>query len=77
MNATLDRIIDDAMKLSAEEREELVTRLVRASEELPPMDPVVQAEAFRRLEEVKAGKSRLGSHDEMMARLRRKFPACS
>lgn len=77
MNATLEQITTDALQLSLEEREELMARLVSASDDLPPMDPKVCAEALRRLEELKAGKARLVSHDEMMERLRKKFPACS
>lgn len=74
MSAKLDEITDAALRLSWQDREELIERLTRANEELPPMDPAVRAEALRRLEELKSGKSKPVSHEVVMERLRKKFP---
>lgn len=77
MNATLEEITDQALQLPAEERELLIERLVLASGELPPMDPAVEAEALRRLAELEAGTAKPVSHEDVMRRLREKFPRCA
>lgn len=77
MSTILEELTDKAMLLPVEEREMLIDRLIQANGDLPPMEVEVQAEALRRLEELESGQAQPQSHEEVMRRLRAKFPSCA
>jgi len=71
---SLDEIEAAAARLSADEREELIQRLIELEN---PADPEVEAawddEIARRLEEVRSGKVQCLDGDEVMREMRERF----
>ena len=55
MNATLETVEAAAMQLSAEERAELIERLIDTVVPAPPLHPAWEAEIARRVAEMDAG----------------------
>lgn len=55
MNATLETIEAAALQLSAEERAELIERLIDTVIPAPPLHPAWEAEIARRVAEMDAG----------------------
>ncbi len=71
---SLDQIEAAAARLSADEREELIQRLIELEN---PADPEVEAawddEIARRLEEVRSGKVQCIPYEEVMAEMQARF----
>ena len=71
---SLDEIEAAAARLSADEREELLQRLIELEN---PADPEVEAawdgEIARRLEEVRSGKVQCIPYEEVMAEMQARF----
>lgn len=71
---SLDEIEAAAARLSADEREELIQRLIELEN---PADPEVEAawddEIARRLEEVRSGKVQCIPYEEVMAEMQARF----
>lgn len=71
---SVDEIEAAAAQLSADEREELIQRLIELEN---PADPEVEAawedEIARRLEEVRSGKVQCLDGDEVMREMRERF----
>jgi putative addiction module component (TIGR02574 family) len=55
MSATLETVEAAALQLSAEERAELIERLIDTVLPAPPLHPAWEAEIARRLDEMDAG----------------------
>ena len=73
MNATLQKIAQEALQLAAAQRAELADFLVESLDSLPP-DEIQQLwadEAQRRLAEVRAGNVKTLSGEEVLAEARR------
>jgi len=56
MSATLETVEAAALQLSAEERAELIERLIDTVLPPPPLHPAWEAEIARRIEEMDAGR---------------------
>ena len=71
---SVEALIEQALKLSVEEREEIVARLNENLEAQAPMDPAWEAawtkEIDRRIEDIREGRVTLVEADEAFARLR-------
>lgn len=71
---SVEAVIEQAMKRSVEEREEVVARLNENLEAEAPADPAWEAawtkELDRRLEDIREGRVKLVEADEAFARLR-------
>lgn len=72
MTATLQSIEAEALKLSPEERAELIERLI-VSVEPPPLSAAWQAEIERRVSDMDAGRTRFVPADEAFARIDEKL----
>jgi putative addiction module component (TIGR02574 family) len=70
MTEAAEQLLDEAMSLSAEERSELVLRLLAAmGEATPELEAAWVAEARQRLAELDAGLARLSPWYEARARI--------
>lgn len=69
MSATLEAVITQAMKLTPEERAELIETLADSVLPAPPLHPDWAAEIARRVAEMDAGRTRFIPADEAMAAL--------
>ena len=72
MTATLQSIEAEALKLSPEERAELIERLVASVAPLP-LSAAWQAEIERRISDLDAGRAQLIPADEAFARIDEKL----
>lgn len=78
MSEAAQAVLDQAMKLSVEERERLVGQLMRSIDEVPLTDAEAEAldaewapEIRRRVEEIDSGRVRMIPWDEAKAELRK------
>jgi putative addiction module component (TIGR02574 family) len=55
MSTSLDDVTEQALKLTAEERAELIERLAQTARPAPPLHPAWEEEIARRLAEMDAG----------------------
>lgn len=69
MTVSVDAVAKEALKLSAEDREVLVEKLIASLEPSQLLSDEWRAEISRRLADVDAGRGRLVPADEAMARL--------
>ena len=69
MPDSIQVVAEAAMKLSPEEREQLVERLIASLEHGDALHPAWQGEIARRMADLQAGRVRLIPADEAMARL--------
>ena len=69
MSTTVDTVVADAMKLSPEERAELIERLADTVLPAPALHPAWEAEIARRVADMDAGRTRFIPADEAMAQL--------
>jgi putative addiction module component (TIGR02574 family) len=69
MTDTVQAVAEAAMKLSAEDRELLVERLIASLDSGVALHPDWREEIARRLVELQAGRTRFIPADEAMARL--------
>lgn len=72
MTATLQSIEAEALKLSPEERSELIERLI-ASVAPPPLSAAWQAEIERRISDMDAGRAQPIPAEEVFARIDEKL----
>jgi putative addiction module component (TIGR02574 family) len=70
MNTSLETVEAAAMQLSAEERAELIDRLIDTVLPAPPLHPAWEAEIARRVAELDAGTAATVPADEVFAELR-------
>jgi len=70
MPSTLESIESEALKLSPEERAELIERLIDTVVPAPPLHPAWAAEIERRLADMDAGRSKAIPADEVLADMR-------
>jgi putative addiction module component (TIGR02574 family) len=70
MNASLEAVEAAAMKLSAEERAELIERLIDTVLPAPPLRPAWEAEIARRVVEMDAGLVEGIPAEQVFARMR-------
>ena len=70
MPSTLESIESEALKLSPEERAELIERLIDSVVPAPPLHPAWAAEIERRLADMDAGRSKAIPADEVLADMR-------
>ncbi len=70
MSSTLESIESEALKLSPEERAELIERLIDTVVPAPPLHPAWAAEIERRLADMDAGRSKAIPADEVLADMR-------
>ena len=69
---TLDALIQEASKLSAAERAELVEAMIILDGPGLDLTPAQQEDLARRIEEYDSGKARMIPGDEVVARLRKR-----
>jgi putative addiction module component (TIGR02574 family) len=69
MTDTAQALAEAALKLSPEERELLVERLIASLDQGPALHPQWRDEIVRRLADMQAGRTRFIPADEAMARL--------
>ena len=69
MTDSAQALAEAALKLSPEERELLVERLIASLEQGPALHPDWHDEIVRRLADMRAGRTRFIPADEAMARL--------
>jgi putative addiction module component (TIGR02574 family) len=69
MPDSIQAVAEAAMKLSPEEREQLVERLIASLDRGDALHPAWQGEIARRMADLQAGRARLIPADEAMARL--------
>ncbi len=69
MITSVQTIAEEAMKLSAEDREALVEKLIASLEPAEPLHPAWREEIARRVADMEAGRTRFIPADEAMARL--------
>lgn len=69
MPATVQSVAEAALKLSPEDREALVERLIASLEPADALHPAWREEITRRVAEMQAGRAHLIPADEAMARL--------
>jgi putative addiction module component (TIGR02574 family) len=69
MTPTLEAVIAEALKLTPEERTELIETLADTVLPAPPLHPDWQAEISRRAADMDAGRTRFTPADEAMAAL--------
>lgn len=69
MPTTVQTVADEAMKLSPEDRETLVERLIASLEPAQSLHPAWDAEIGRRVADMEAGRTHFIPADEAMARL--------
>lgn len=65
MTAAVKHLVEEALRLAPEEREELVETLLRHSEPDQEWTDAWVAECARRMEDVRSGKSKLIPGDEV------------
>jgi putative addiction module component (TIGR02574 family) len=70
MNASLETVEAAAMQLSAEERAELIERLIDTVLPAPPLHPAWEAEIARRVAEMDAGLVEGIPAEQVFARMR-------
>lgn len=70
MNASLETVEAAAMQLSAEERAELIARLIDTVLPAPPLHPAWEAEIARRVAEMDAGLVEGIPAEQVFARMR-------
>ena len=70
MATTLDAVISEALKLTPEERTELIERLADTVLPAPPLHPAWEAEIARRVADMESGKTVGIPAEEVMADLR-------
>jgi putative addiction module component (TIGR02574 family) len=69
---SVQEIKEQALKLSAEERELLAQELWDSLDD-EPLDPALKAELDRRWEEIQSGKVKTVPHEEVMAEMERRI----
>jgi putative addiction module component (TIGR02574 family) len=69
MPTSVQTVAEEALKLSAEDREALVERLIASLEPSEPLHPAWREEIAKRVADMEAGRSRFVPADEAMARL--------
>jgi putative addiction module component (TIGR02574 family) len=69
MSTTLQDVAEQALRLSSEDREVLVERLIASLELAEPLHPEWREEISRRVAEMDAGRTRFIPADEAMAAL--------
>jgi putative addiction module component (TIGR02574 family) len=69
MPSSIESIAVQALKLSAEEREALIERLIASIEPAESLHPDWAAEVVRRVADMQAGRARFIPADEAMVRL--------
>lgn len=79
MPNAFDAVLADAMKLTPEQRVELIEALAETVLPAPPLGPQWQAEISRRVRDMEAGRTRFMPAEEFLAtlaeRLRQRRPA--
>ncbi len=66
---TAERLLQEAMQLTSDERELLAVELFASLEKEPGYDEAWEAEIRRRIGDVDSGKSQLAEWDDVKARL--------
>jgi putative addiction module component (TIGR02574 family) len=69
MPTPVQTVAEEALKLSVEDREALVERLIASLEPTEPLHPAWRDEIASRVADMEAGRSRFIPADEAMARL--------
>ena len=72
MSALLDRLREESKQLSPDERIALGEELLHAED--PDADKAWEEEILRRVEEIKSGKVKMIPLEEVMGKLRAKYP---
>ena len=70
MSTTVEDVEAQALKLSAEDRAELIERLITTVVPHPPLHPAWEAEIARRIDDLDAGRTKLIPGDQVFAEIR-------
>ena len=70
MSTSVEDIEAQALKLSAEDRAELIERLISSVVPHPPLHPAWEAEIARRIDDLDARRAKLISCDQVFAEVR-------
>ena len=70
MTHNLDDVINQALKLDAEERRELIERMLETMPPVPPLHPEWEAEIARRIADMEAGRSQGVPAEQALAEMR-------
>ncbi|MBD5804153.1 putative addiction module component [Azoarcus sp. Aa7] len=69
MSATLESVMAEAMKLTPDERADLIETLIASAEPATRLHPAWEAEIGRRLDDLEAGRTEAVPADEVFARI--------
>lgn len=73
MSLTLESVTAEALKLTPDERAELIERLIASVESPMSLHPEWEAEIERRLDDLEAGRAEAIPADEVFARIEAKL----
>lgn len=73
MSLTLESVTAEALKLTPEERAELIETLIATIEPATRLHPAWEAEIERRLDDLEAGRAETVPADEVFARIEAKL----